>query len=93
MIAFWQYNTAAERFTWNARFSWEFEPLSYVFIVFNDSRTFAQPRFETPFTQREGIIKFRISDNSKSLLFHHIYCILCFASSLFFFAHSLLLKV
>jgi hypothetical protein len=57
MIAFWQYNTAAERSTWNARFSWEFEPLSYVFIVFNDSRTFDQPRFETPFTQREAIIK------------------------------------
>lgn len=56
-IAFWQYNTAAERSTWNARFSWEFEPLSYVFIVFNDNRTFDQPRLETPFTQREAIIK------------------------------------
>jgi hypothetical protein len=56
-IAFWQYNTAAERSTWNARFSWEFEPLSYVFVVFNDNRTFDQPRFETPFTQREAIIK------------------------------------
>ena len=57
LIAFWQYNTAAERSTWNARFSWEFEPLSYVFVVFNDNRTFDQPRFETPFTQREAIIK------------------------------------
>lgn len=57
LIAFWQYNTAAERTTWNARFSWEFEPLSYVFVVFNDSRTFAQPRYETPFTQQEAIIK------------------------------------
>lgn len=57
LIAFWQYNTAAERSTWNARFSWEFEPLSYIFVVFNDNRTFDQPRFETPFTQREAIIK------------------------------------
>lgn len=57
LIAFWQYNTAAERSTWNARFSWEFEPLSYIFLVFNDSRTFAQPQYESPFTQREAIIK------------------------------------
>ncbi len=57
LIAFWQYNTATERSTLNARFSWEFEPLSYVFLVFNDSRTFAQPRYEVSFSQREAIIK------------------------------------
>ena len=34
--AFYQYNTAAERATLNARFSWEFLPLSYLFVVYND---------------------------------------------------------
>lgn len=34
--AFYQYNTAVERGTLNARFSWEFRPLSYVYVVYND---------------------------------------------------------
>ncbi|WP_053334208.1 carbohydrate binding family 9 domain-containing protein [Gemmatimonas phototrophica] len=34
--AFYQYNTAAERATLNARFSWEFLPLSFLYIVYND---------------------------------------------------------
>ena len=34
--AFYQYNTAVERGTLNARFSWEFSPLSYLYIVYND---------------------------------------------------------
>lgn len=34
--AFYQYNTAIERGTLNARFSWEFSPLSYVYLVYND---------------------------------------------------------
>ncbi len=34
--AFYQYNTAVERGTLNARFSWEFSPLSFLYIVYND---------------------------------------------------------
>jgi hypothetical protein len=34
--AFYQYNTAAERASLNARFSWEFLPLSFLYVVYND---------------------------------------------------------
>ncbi len=34
--AFYQYNTAIERGSLNARFSWEYAPLSYVYVVYND---------------------------------------------------------
>ena len=34
--AFYQYNSAAQRGTLNARFSWEFTPLSFVYVVYND---------------------------------------------------------
>jgi hypothetical protein len=42
--SFYQYNTAAERGTLNARFSWEFAPLSYVYVVYNDRRTIGTGR-------------------------------------------------
>jgi hypothetical protein len=57
LTAFYQYNTAAERGGLNARFSWEFEPLSFVFLVFNDARTTPHPVFATPYRQSEGIVK------------------------------------
>ncbi|MCU0646365.1 MAG: carbohydrate binding family 9 domain-containing protein [Gemmatimonadaceae bacterium] len=34
--AFYQYNTAQQRGTLNARFSWEFTPLSFLYVVYND---------------------------------------------------------
>lgn len=37
---FWQRNTDLQRGSLNARFSWEFSPLSYVFLVVNDIRAF-----------------------------------------------------
>lgn len=36
---FYQYNTATERSRWNARLSWEYKPLSYVYFVFNENKT------------------------------------------------------
>jgi hypothetical protein len=36
--AFYQYNTAQQRGTLNARFSWEFTPLSFLYVVWNDRR-------------------------------------------------------
>jgi hypothetical protein len=34
--AFYQYNTAIQRGSLNARFSWEFLPLSFLYVVYND---------------------------------------------------------
>lgn len=38
LISFYQYNTAASRSTLNARFVWEYQPLSFVYLVVNDNR-------------------------------------------------------
>ncbi|HWB43103.1 MAG TPA: DUF5916 domain-containing protein [Gemmatimonadales bacterium] len=38
LTAFYQYNSDFQRGTWNARFSWEFAPLSYAYLVYNDQR-------------------------------------------------------
>lgn len=60
--AFYQYNTIAEQANWNVRFSYEFRPLSYLYLVFNDNRYFvntstrrADPELFT--TQQQAIIK------------------------------------
>ncbi len=37
-ITFYQYNSAVERGVLNTRFSWEYQPLSFLYVVFNDSR-------------------------------------------------------
>ncbi|MEP6712079.1 MAG: DUF5916 domain-containing protein [Ferruginibacter sp.] len=39
MNVFYQYNTATERSRWNARFSWEYRPLSFIYLVFNQNKT------------------------------------------------------
>ena len=39
MNVFFQYNTATERSRWNARFSWEYKPLSYIYLVWNENKT------------------------------------------------------
>ncbi|MBC7842086.1 MAG: carbohydrate binding family 9 domain-containing protein [Gemmatimonadaceae bacterium] len=41
--SFYQYNSDAKRGTLNARFSWEFAPLSYFYVVVNDRRTVRAP--------------------------------------------------
>ena len=52
--AFYQYNTAVEQGSLNARFSWEFAPLSYLFVVYNDR----QPVLDgTAFRSRSLIVK------------------------------------
>jgi hypothetical protein len=35
--AFYQYNSFDERGRWNIRGSWEFAPLSFLYLVFNES--------------------------------------------------------
>ncbi len=39
MNVFYQYNTATERSRWNARFSWEYKPLSYIYLVWNENKS------------------------------------------------------
>jgi hypothetical protein len=40
---FYQRNTAAQLSTWNARLSWEFRPLSYVYLVYNERAPLTTP--------------------------------------------------
>jgi hypothetical protein len=40
---FYQRNTAARLSTWNARLSWEFRPLSYVYLVYNERAPLLTP--------------------------------------------------
>jgi hypothetical protein len=40
LSGFWQYNTDAGRGTLNLRYAWEWAPLSYVFVVYNDGKNF-----------------------------------------------------
>ena len=36
LVGIWQYNTAARLSSWNLRLSWEFRPLSFLHVVYND---------------------------------------------------------
>ena len=36
--AFYQHNTVQQRGSLNARFSWEFAPLSFLYVVYNDGQ-------------------------------------------------------
>jgi hypothetical protein len=47
---FYQFNTEARRGTLNARLSWEFTPLSFLYVVYNDRRAVAGGA--TPTTQQ-----------------------------------------
>ncbi len=38
LSTFYQYNSFDERGRWNVRFSWEYRPLSFIYIVFNDTQ-------------------------------------------------------
>ncbi|MEO0338280.1 MAG: DUF5916 domain-containing protein [Bacteroidota bacterium] len=38
LVSFLQYNTATDRTTLNSRFVWEYKPLSYIYLVYNDNR-------------------------------------------------------
>ena len=45
--AFYQYNTALARGSLNARFSWEFRPLSFLYVVYNDRQAIEQGTMPT----------------------------------------------
>ncbi|MEM1042208.1 MAG: hypothetical protein AAGI91_06210 [Bacteroidota bacterium] len=60
--AFWQYNSLADLASLNARVSWEFAPLSFVYLVVNDARFYvptaermAQP--DAYRSEQQGVFK------------------------------------
>ncbi|MEM7787782.1 MAG: hypothetical protein AAF594_08650, partial [Bacteroidota bacterium] len=60
--AFWQYNSLVDRTFLNARLSWEFAPLSFVYLVVNDTRYVVPTaeRMATPddfLAEQQGVLK------------------------------------
>jgi hypothetical protein len=56
LIGFYQWNSSLKRDIWNVRLSWEYRPLSFLFVVFNSNRINSlnpQDRI----TQQQGIAK------------------------------------
>ena len=39
LSTFYQFNSFVEQGRWNVRFSWEYMPLSFIYLVFNDTQT------------------------------------------------------
>ncbi|RNC83219.1 MAG: hypothetical protein ED557_10975 [Balneola sp.] len=54
LSSFYQYNTFDEQGRWNVRLSWEYMPLSFVYLVFNDRRI---ESLNTPFEEQQFIAK------------------------------------
>ncbi len=52
--AFYQYNTFDEQGRWNVRASWEYRPLSFVYLVFNDTQI---DELDSPFQEQQFIGK------------------------------------
>lgn len=57
LSGFYQYNTAIKNAGLNARFSWEYKPLSFVYIVFNNLKTIDHDQVYTPVNDKNGILK------------------------------------
>lgn len=54
LSAFYQYNSFDEQGRWNIRGSWEYRPLSFIYLVFNDTRISG---LEQPFEEQQLIGK------------------------------------
>lgn len=54
LSAFYQYNTFDDQGRWNVRGSWEYHPLSFVYLVFNDTRI---DGVENPLEEQQFISK------------------------------------
>lgn len=54
LSTFYQYNTFDEQGRWNVRLSWEYQPLSFLYLVFNNTQI---DRFESPFEEQQFIAK------------------------------------
>jgi hypothetical protein len=56
LAAIWQYNTAVEASSLNLRLSWEFRPLSFVYVVYNDQTSLDEVVNQAP-ARRQLILK------------------------------------
>ncbi len=54
LSTFYQYNSFDDQGRWNFRFSWEYQPLSFLYIVFNDRQI---SNLDTPFQEQQVITK------------------------------------
>jgi hypothetical protein len=57
LSAFYQYNTDARNGSLNARFSWEYRPLSFIYLVINSVNNYYKTPFGIPQRQQGGIMK------------------------------------
>jgi len=65
LSSFYQYNSFDDQGRWNVRLSWEYQPLSFIYLVFNDtqadgeeSRFFSSPGIDVnPFQEQQFIAK------------------------------------
>jgi hypothetical protein len=53
LVSFYQRNTAFATDTWSSRLAWEFRPLSFVYLVFNDGQQFGSPLLGVPAGPRQ----------------------------------------
>lgn len=56
LVGLWQYNSVSRQVSWNGRVAWEFAPLSYVYLVYND-RYFREPIVTPAPEERRLILK------------------------------------
>jgi Domain of unknown function (DUF5916)/Carbohydrate family 9 binding domain-like len=56
LVGLWQYSSVSELASWNARIAWEFRPLSYLYLVYND-RGYRGPDSPALPTERQLILK------------------------------------
>lgn len=54
LSAFYQFNTFDDKGRWNVRASWEYKPLSFIYLVFNDTRI---DELNDPFQEQQFIGK------------------------------------
>jgi len=54
LSTFYQYNTFDEQGRWNVRLSWEYQPLSFIYLVFNNTQISG---LENPFEEQQFIAK------------------------------------
>ena len=52
--AFYQYNDFDQQGRWNVRGSWEYQPQSFIYLVFNDTQI---NTLENPFNQQQFVTK------------------------------------
>lgn len=57
LSGFYQYNTDAHNGSLNARLSWEYKPLSFIYLVYNNLDNYYHTPFDIPQKQQSGILK------------------------------------